>query len=81
MIDRNGRTECDAVGKLAGCLAGDRVSVPAGTLHALGPDLLTIQGGGNDFLRASVDIDEDKIRVTLDHKAVEARRQLMEAQG
>ena len=24
---------------------------------ALGPDLLTIQGGGNDFLRASVDID------------------------
>ncbi len=24
---------------------------------ALGPDLLTIQGGGNDFLRATVDID------------------------
>ena len=34
-----------------------------------------------DLTSASVDIDEEKIRVTLDHKAVEARRQLMEAQG
>jgi len=34
-----------------------------------------------DLTSAEVDIDEDKIRVTLDHKAVEARRQLMEAHG
>ena len=34
-----------------------------------------------DLTSASIDIDEDKIRATLDHKAVEARRQLMEAQG
>ena len=34
-----------------------------------------------DLTSAQVDIDEDKIRATLDHKAVEARRQLMEAQG
>jgi len=30
---------------------------------------------------ANVDIDEDRIRATLDHKSVEARRQLMEAHG
>ena len=34
-----------------------------------------------DLTSAQVDIDEDKIRTTLDHKAVEARRQLMEAHG
>ena len=34
-----------------------------------------------DLTSASINIDEDKIRATLDHKAVEARRQLMEAQG
>ena len=34
-----------------------------------------------DLTSAGVDIDEDKIRATLDHKAVEARRQLMEAHG
>lgn len=32
-----------------------------------------------DLTSAEVDIDEDKIRATLDHKSVEARRQLMEA--
>ena len=34
-----------------------------------------------DLTSAKVDIDEAKIRVTLDHKLVESRRQLMEAQG
>ena len=34
-----------------------------------------------DLTGAGVDVDEDKIRVTLDHKTVEARRQLMEAHG
>ena len=34
-----------------------------------------------DLTSAKVDIDEDKIRATLEHKVVEARRQLMEAQG
>ena len=34
-----------------------------------------------DLTSAKVDIDEDKIRATLDHKAVEARRQLMESYG
>ena len=34
-----------------------------------------------DLTSAQVDIDEDKIRATLDHKLVEARRQLMEAHG
>ena len=34
-----------------------------------------------DLTSAKVEIDEDKIRATLEHKAVEARRQLMEAQG
>ena len=34
-----------------------------------------------DLTSAQVDIDEDRIRTTLDHKSVEARRQLMEAQG
>ncbi|HXG99031.1 MAG TPA: DUF1476 domain-containing protein [Sphingomicrobium sp.] len=34
-----------------------------------------------DLTSASVDIDEARIRVTLEHKAVEARRQLMEALG
>ena len=34
-----------------------------------------------DLISAEVDIDEDKIRATLDHKTVEARRQLMEAHG
>ncbi len=34
-----------------------------------------------DLTSAEVDIDEDKIRRTLDHKTVEARRQLMEAHG
>ena len=34
-----------------------------------------------DLTSASIDIDEARIRATLDHKTVEARRQLMEAQG
>ena len=34
-----------------------------------------------DLTSAKVEIDEDRIRTTLDHKMVEARRQLMEAQG
>ena len=34
-----------------------------------------------DLTSAQIDIDEAKIRATLDHKAVEARRQLMEAHG
>jgi hypothetical protein len=34
-----------------------------------------------DLTSAKVEIDEDKIRATLEHKAVEARRQLMEAHG
>ena len=34
-----------------------------------------------DLTSAKVEVDEDKIRATLDHKAVEARRQLMEAHG
>jgi hypothetical protein len=34
-----------------------------------------------DLTSAEVEIDEDRIRATLDHKMVEARRQLMEAQG
>ena len=34
-----------------------------------------------DLTSANVDIDEDRIRLTLDHKSVEARRQLMEARG
>ena len=34
-----------------------------------------------DLTSAQIDIDEAKIRATLDHKVVEARRQLMEAQG
>jgi len=34
-----------------------------------------------DLTSANVDIDEAKIRATLDHKAVEARSQLMEAHG
>jgi len=34
-----------------------------------------------DLTSANVDIDEDRIRATLDHKSVEARRQLMEAHG
>ena len=34
-----------------------------------------------DLTSAEIDIDEDKIRATLDHKTVEARRQLMEAHG
>ena len=32
-----------------------------------------------DLTSAKVDVDEDRIRLTLDHKAVEARRQLIEA--
>ena len=47
------------------------------------------EGGDEDVIRkllgdltsAEVEIDEDRIRATLDHKSVEARRQLMEAQG
>jgi len=47
------------------------------------------EGGDEDVVRkllgdltsAKVEIDEDKIRATLEHKAVEARRQLMEAHG
>ena len=34
-----------------------------------------------DLTSAGVEMDEDKIRATLDHKSVEARRQLMEAQA
>ncbi len=34
-----------------------------------------------DLTSAGVDVDETRIREALDHKAVEARRQLMEAQG
>jgi hypothetical protein len=34
-----------------------------------------------DLTSAGVDCDESKIRETLEHKTVEARRQLMEAQG
>ena len=34
-----------------------------------------------DLTSAEVDIDEARIREALAHKAVEARRQLMEAQG
>jgi hypothetical protein len=34
-----------------------------------------------DLTSAGADVDEAKIRATLDHKAVEARRQLMESQG
>ena len=34
-----------------------------------------------DLTSAQVEIDEDRIRATLDHKMVEARRQLIEAQG
>ncbi len=34
-----------------------------------------------DLTSANVDIDEARIRETLEHKAVEARRQLMEALG
>ncbi len=34
-----------------------------------------------DLTSAEVDIDETRIREALAHKAVEARRQLMEAQG
>ena len=34
-----------------------------------------------DLTSAGVDCDEAKIRETLQHKTVEARRQLMEAQG
>jgi hypothetical protein len=34
-----------------------------------------------DLTSAGVDCDETRIRAALDHKAVEARRQLMEAQG
>ncbi len=34
-----------------------------------------------DLTSAQVDIDEDKIRATLEHKVIEARRQLMEAHG
>lgn len=34
-----------------------------------------------DLTSAEVDIDEERIRTTLDHKSVEARRQLMEAHG
>ena len=34
-----------------------------------------------DLTSAEVDIDEGRIRATLDHKTVEARRQLMEAHG
>jgi len=34
-----------------------------------------------DLTSAEVEVDEVKIRETLDHKTVEARRQLMEAHG
>jgi len=34
-----------------------------------------------DLTSAGVDVDEARIREALGHKAVEARRQLMEAQG
>ena len=34
-----------------------------------------------DLTSAGVDVDEAKIRQALEHKTVEARRQLMEAQG
>ena len=34
-----------------------------------------------DLTSAGVDCDEARIRQTLEHKTVEARRQLMEAQG
>ena len=34
-----------------------------------------------DLTSAAVTIDEERIRATLDHKTVEARRQLMEARG
>ncbi|HEX8667403.1 MAG TPA: DUF1476 domain-containing protein [Allosphingosinicella sp.] len=34
-----------------------------------------------DLTSAGVDCDESKIRQALDHKTVEARRQLMESQG
>jgi hypothetical protein len=34
-----------------------------------------------DLVSAGVDCDEAKIREALEHKTVEARRQLMEAQG
>ena len=34
-----------------------------------------------DLTSAQVEIDEERIRATLDHKMVEARRQLIEAQG
>jgi hypothetical protein len=34
-----------------------------------------------DLTSAGVDIDDKRIREALDHKTVEARRQLMEAQG
>jgi hypothetical protein len=34
-----------------------------------------------DLTAAGVAIDEDRIREAMDHKLVEARRQLMEAQG
>ena len=34
-----------------------------------------------DLTSAGVDCDEQRIRETLDHKAVEARRQLMESLG
>ena len=33
-----------------------------------------------DLTSANVEIDEERIRLTLDHKMVEARRQLIEAQ-
>jgi hypothetical protein len=34
-----------------------------------------------DLTSAGVDCDEGKVREALEHKTVEARRQLMEAQG
>ena len=34
-----------------------------------------------DLTSAGIDVEESEIRETLDHKAVEAKRQIMDAQG
>ena len=77
--------------RLLGEWAADKMSLSDAEKDAYAKDVVRAdfeEAGDEDVIRkllgdltsAAVDIDEDRIRATLDHKSVEARRQLMKAQ-
>jgi len=78
--------------RLLGMWAAKKMGLTEAEADAYAKDVIHADfedSGGDDVIRkllgdltaAGVDIDEDLIRQTLAHKAVEARRHFIEAQG